>query len=69
MSPWMVRLVPQGRPRDSPRSGEWLDPLSVGGVGEAEGVAGGDEDVGVVQSRSTRADAMVRGMSSSNPLG
>jgi hypothetical protein len=30
------------------RSGEWLDPLSVGSVGEAHAVAGGDEDVGVV---------------------
>jgi hypothetical protein len=41
-------LVPQGWPWDSPRSGEGRDSFPVGGVGEADAVAGGDEDVGVV---------------------
>ena len=50
--------------------GEWRHPLSGGGLGEADAVAGGHLTMWAwCSSRSTVALAMVLGMSSSNPAG
>ena len=69
-SPWTVRLVPQGRPWDSPRG-------QVSGWTPFPSAASVRRTLSPVvtrtwawcMSRSTRAEAMVRGMSSSKPLG
>ena len=44
-----VGLVPQGTATGFPGwLGQWFDSSPVGGVGEADAVAGGEQDVGVV---------------------
>ena len=45
MATGIARGWPSGVPGSS---GQWPHPLAAGGLGEADGVAGGDDDVGVV---------------------
>ena len=49
-SPRTVMRFPRGRSWDSPRRSvcEWFHPLAGGGVGESDGFAVGDDEVGVV---------------------
>jgi hypothetical protein len=68
-SPWTVFLVPQGRPRDSPRSGQWFDPFPSAVSVRRTLSPVVTRTWAWCMSRSTRAEAIVRGMSSSKPEG